>query len=60
MWDLSGWTIEDEAGQRYTVPEGLKLVAGESVTIHTGSGTSTTTELYRASVSPIWHNNRLP
>ncbi|WP_049911278.1 lamin tail domain-containing protein [Halorubrum coriense] len=55
--ELSGWTIEDEAGQRYTVPEGFKLAAGESVTIHTGSGTSTTTELYWGSGSPIWNND---
>ncbi|MFC7326087.1 lamin tail domain-containing protein [Halorubrum rutilum] len=55
--DLSGWTIEDEAGQRYTIPEGFELAAGESVTLHTGSGTSTTTELYWGSGSPIWNND---
>ncbi|MFD1572066.1 lamin tail domain-containing protein [Halorubrum laminariae] len=54
--DLSGWTIEDEAGQRYTVPEGFELAADETVTLHTGSGTSTTTELYWGSGSPIWNN----
>ncbi|MDR5673872.1 lamin tail domain-containing protein [Halalkaliarchaeum sp. AArc-GB] len=55
--DLSGWTIEDEAGQRYTVPAGFELAAGETVTLHTGSGTGTTTELYWGSGSPIWNNN---
>ncbi|GAB7011264.1 lamin tail domain-containing protein [Halorubrum trueperi] len=55
--DLSGWTIEDEAGQRYTVPEGFELATGETVTLHTGSGTSTTTELYWGSGSPIWNND---
>ncbi|WP_050033978.1 lamin tail domain-containing protein [Halorubrum halophilum] len=55
--DLSGWTIEDEAGQSYTVPEGFELAAGETVTLHTGSGTSTTTELYWGSGSPIWNND---
>ncbi|WP_123623324.1 lamin tail domain-containing protein [Halorubrum sp. CSM-61] len=55
--DLSGWTIEDEAGQRYTVPEGFELAAGDTVTLHTGSGTSTTTELYWGSGSPIWNND---
>ncbi|MDB2286952.1 lamin tail domain-containing protein [Halorubrum ezzemoulense] len=55
--DLSGWTIEDEAGQRYTVPEGFELPPGQTVTLHTGSGTSTTTELYWGSGSPIWNND---
>lgn len=55
--DLSGWTIEDEVGQRYTVPEGFKLAPGQTVTLHTGSGTSTTTELYWDSGSPIWNND---
>ncbi|WP_239640283.1 lamin tail domain-containing protein [Halorubrum distributum] len=55
--DLSGWTIEDEAGQRYTVPEGFELATGETVTLHTGSGTSTTTGLYWGSGSPIWNND---
>ena len=55
--DLSGWTIEDEAGQRYTVPEGFELAPGQTVTLHTGSGTSTTTELYWGSGSPIWNND---
>ena len=55
--DLSGWTIEDEAGQRYTVPDGFELAAGETATLHTGSGTSTPTELYWGSGSPIWNND---
>ena len=55
--DLSGWTIEDEAGQKYTVPEGFELAAGETVTLHTGSGTSSTAELYWGSGSPIWNND---
>ena len=32
--DLSGWTIEDEEGQRYTVPDGFELAAGETVTLY--------------------------
>ena len=55
--DLSGWTIEDEAGQRYTVPDGFELAASETVTLHTGSGTSTPSELYWGSGSPIWNND---
>ena len=55
--DLSGWKIEDEAGQRYTVPDRFELAAGETVTLYTGSGTSTPTELYWGSGSPIWNND---
>ncbi|ELZ32857.1 beta-lactamase [Halorubrum tebenquichense DSM 14210] len=55
--DLSSWTIEDDAGRSYTVPDGFELAAGDTVTLHTESGTRTTTELYWGSGSPIWNNN---
>lgn len=55
--DLSGWTVEDEAGQTYTVPDGTTLDPGARVTLHTGSGTDTETDLYWGSGSPIWNND---
>ena len=54
--DLTGWTVEDEAGGTYTFPEGFTLEAGERVTLHTGSGTDTERDLYWGSGSPIWNN----
>ena len=54
--DLSGWTVSDEAGATYTVPDGYSIGAGETVTLYTGSGTNTDTELYWRSGSPIWNN----
>lgn len=54
--DLSGWTVEDEVGQTYTVPEGTTLDPGATVTLHTGSGEDTETDLYWGSGSPIWNN----
>ena len=54
--DLSGWTVSDEAGQSYTVPEGVTLAPGATITLHTGSGTDTDTDLYWGSGSPIWNN----
>jgi len=54
--DLSGWTIADEAGTTYTFPDGFSLDAGESVTLHTGSGADTASDLYWGSGSPIWNN----
>jgi competence protein ComEC len=54
--DLSGWTVEDEAGRTYTFANGYTLAAGETVTLHTGSGTDSDTDLYWGSGSPIWNN----
>jgi competence protein ComEC len=54
--DLSGWTVADEAGRTYTVPDGFTLAPGTTVTLHTGSGTDTDTDLYWGSGSPIWNN----
>jgi competence protein ComEC len=55
--DLSGWTITDAAGHSYTIPAGTTLAAGDTITIHTGSGSDTTSELYWGSGSPIWNND---
>jgi hypothetical protein len=54
--DMSRWTIEDDVGQSYTVPDGFILNTNETVTLRTGDGTDTDTELYRGSKSPIWNN----
>ncbi|WP_311174128.1 lamin tail domain-containing protein [Halobellus ordinarius] len=55
--ELSGWTVEDEVGQTYTFPDGTTLDPGATVTLHTGSGTDTDTDLYWGSGSPIWNND---
>jgi len=54
--DLSGWTVSDEAGATYTVPEGTTLAPGAQVTLHTGSGDDTTTDLYWGSGRAVWNN----
>jgi len=54
--DLSGWTIRDEAGATYTVPQDVVLDPGATVTLHTGSGPDTDTDLYWGSSSPVWNN----
>ena len=54
--DLSGWTVADEAGRSYEFPSGFALDAGATVTLRTGSGTDTATDLYWGSGSPIWNN----
>lgn len=54
--DLSGWTVADEADHTYTVPEGVVLDAGTTVTLHSGSGSDTATELYWNASGPVWNN----
>ncbi|TKX74757.1 MBL fold metallo-hydrolase [Halorubrum sp. GN11_10-6_MGM] len=54
--DLSGWTVEDEASHSYEFPQGFTLDAGATVTLRTGSGTDTDTDLYWGAGSPIWNN----
>ncbi|AQL42085.1 competence protein [Halorientalis sp. IM1011] len=54
--DLSGWTVWDAADHTYTFPSGFTLDAGAQVTVHTGSGQDTETDLYWGSGSPIWNN----
>ena len=54
--DLSGWTVEDEAGKTYEIPQGFTLDPGATVTLRTGSGTDTDTDLYWGSGSPVWNN----
>lgn len=54
--DLSGWTIADSADHTFTVPDGFELGAGKQVTIHTGSGTDTETDLYWGRSAAVWNN----
>lgn len=54
--DLSGWTIEDAANHAYTVPGGVTLDAGGSITLYTGSGTDSSSELYWGQDAPVWNN----
>ena len=54
--DLSGWTVENERGVRYTFPNGFTLPVGASVYVHSGSGADSTGILYWGSAEPIWHN----
>lgn len=54
--DLDGWTLSDAAGHTYEFG-GLTLAPGDSVAIHTGSGTDTETDVYWGSNKPIWNND---
>ena len=57
---VSGWTVRDKAGHRYTVPDGFRLGAGKQAIIHTGDGTRSTTSasthLYWGREWYVWNN----
>lgn len=54
--DFTGWTLSDAANHKYSFPEGYTLGAQDSVTVHTGSGTDSTSDLYWGSRLAIWNN----
>jgi len=55
--DLGGWTVENERGFRYRIPNGFTLVAGAVVYIHSGAGFDTAQILYWNAPAPVWNNN---
>ncbi len=60
--DFTGWTLADELGDRgvashvFRFPEGFTLRAGERVTVYTGRGEDTATQLYWDARTQIWDN----
>jgi competence protein ComEC len=44
--DLSGWTIEDGEGVAYTLPPGSAICQYAVISIHSGRGTDTSTDLF--------------
>jgi competence protein ComEC len=56
--DVAGWSLEDEAGHTYVFPDGNHTVLGpdETVTIRTGSGNDTATDLYWGRDGAVWNN----
>jgi micrococcal nuclease len=55
--DLAGWTIRDDAGKTYEIPDGVELRPGEELTIYTGTGQRTDGVLYWGASSPVWNND---
>jgi micrococcal nuclease len=54
--DLTGWSVTDEAGYTYYFPDSFILDSGERVTLYTGSGEDTDSELYWEHDSAVWNN----
>jgi len=55
--NLSGWTVSDAAGKRYTFSERTFLAPGETLTLHTGSGTDRGGDLHWNASGPVWNND---
>jgi len=55
--NLTGWTIADEGTRNtYTFPV-FTLDPGAGVTVHSGAGNDTATDLYWGRGSPVWNND---
>ena len=55
--DLTGWEVKDEENKHtYNFPS-FQLEAGSTVTLYTGEGSDSETELYWGSGSPFWNND---
>jgi hypothetical protein len=54
---LSGWKIHDNGTKNtYTFRSGLKIGAGASMTLYTGSGTNTSTKRFWGKTKQVWDN----
>jgi len=54
--DLTGWILRDgSSSHRFHFPDGFVL--NGRVTIHSGCGTDTTTDLYWCEQGPVWNND---
>jgi hypothetical protein len=54
--DMTDWTVSDEAGKTYTFGS-FTLDAGAQVTLHSGTGTDTSTDLYWGYTNTaVWNN----
>ncbi len=54
--DLSGYTLEDAAGNSYTFPDGFTLAPGASVWVHSGSGDADYDDLYAEFGHEVWND----
>ena len=54
--DMSGWVLMNDVGIFYEFPYDFILKVGASVTVYTGSGEDTETELYWGSSAEVWNN----
>ena len=56
--NLDGWTMTDGEGHKFTFPN-LTLLSKAEVTVHTGRGTNTATDLYWGQSEPRWASGKV-
>jgi len=54
--DISGWTVEDEAGNAFQFPERTEVRPGERVRLYSGEGSDTGHEFFWRADGPLWRN----
>ena len=55
---LYGWSLRDESGNKYSFPA-LVLHSGAQVTVFTGAGNDTASELYWGRKGAIWNSGEI-
>jgi hypothetical protein len=56
--DVSGWTVENDAGQSYQFPDPTVVEPGGQLTLYSGSGTDDENHRYWGADDPVWGNER--
>ena len=54
---LDGWTVRDAADHAYSFPDRFVLEPGERVTLRTGRGPDSQSELHWGATSAVWNND---
>jgi LysM repeat protein len=56
--NMAGWTMTDGEGNQFVFPS-LSLLSKGEVTVHTGKGTNTPTDLYWGQTEPRWASGKV-
>jgi len=56
--NMAGWTMTDGEGNKFTFPN-LTLLSNGEVTVHTGKGTNTPTDLYWGQADSRWSKGKV-
>lgn len=52
---LAGWRVRDRASHTYVFPD-IEVLPGATITLHTGRGTDTASDLYWGRRQAVWNN----
>lgn len=55
--NVSEWIVENEDGKRFVFPDGFTLDAGQNVTVYSGRGSDTETDLYWGATSGVFDDD---